>query len=176
MFSFAQAWAKVTPEPEMFQRSCPDRPLPSACGDQRRARYSVFGPRRACLSVSRWSGFTLIELMIVTAIVGIIAAIALPQYRRALSTAEASSRVLETIAFGERCAVAHRSGIHAVLAQPSGGASQFCNGASTRQFDSRRWSGDATGVLCMGSPAATSHRQARLRVTVSGAITCTFLN
>lgn len=122
------------------------------------------------------SGFTLIELMIVAAILGIIAAIALPHYRRALSVAEASSRVLETISFGERCAVAHKSGLPVNVAQPSGGATQFCNGASTRQIDSRRWSGDATGVLCLGSLAGQSHRQARLRVTVTGDITCTFLN
>ncbi len=136
----------------------------------------MFGVATVQWSTSGASGFTLIELMIVVAIVGIISAIALPQYRRALSTAEASSRVLETISFGEQCAVAHKSGLQAMISQPSGGATQFCNGASTRQFDSRRWSGDATGVLCMGSPAASTHRQARLRVTVAGVITCTFLN
>ncbi|MBW4529323.1 MAG: hypothetical protein KME02_01415 [Aphanothece saxicola GSE-SYN-MK-01-06B] len=114
--------------------------------------------------------------MIVLSIVGIISAVALPQYRRAMAVAEASSRVLETISFGERCAVAHKSGLPVMVAQPSGGATQFCNGASTRQIDSRRWSGDATGVLCMGLSAGQSHRQARLRVTVTGAITCTFLN
>lgn len=133
-------------------------------------------PESVRLSNCGMAGFTLIELMIVVAIVGILSAVALPQYRRTVAMAEASSRVLETIAFGERCAVAHKSGLHAMIAQPSGGATQFCNGASTRQFDSRRWSGDATGVLCMGSPAATRHRQARLRVTVTGVITCTFLN
>jgi len=90
--------------------------------------------------------------------------------------AEASSIVLETISFGELCAVAHKSGMSMMVAQPSGGATQFCNGASTRQFDSRRWSGDATGVRCMGLSAAQSHRQARLRVTVTGVITCTFMN
>lgn len=126
--------------------------------------------------VSRASGFTLIELMIVAGVLGILSAIALPQYRRALATSEASIRVLETIAFGEQCAVAQRSGLHTTVAQPSGGASQFCNGAATRQFHSRRWTGDATGVRCMGSPAGQTHRQARLRVTTTGAITCTFLN
>jgi type IV pilus assembly protein PilA len=160
----------------MFQSSLPDLHLPFARGDQRRSGLPVFRAAAARRSTTGAPGFSLIELTIVAAVVGIIAAIALPQYRRALSTAEASSRVLETIAFGEQCAVAHRSGLHALVAQPSGGATQFCNGASTRQFDSRRWSGDATGVLCMGSPAATRHRQARLRVTVTGAITCTFLN
>lgn len=160
----------------MFQCFRPDPPHPSAHGDQRRAQWQVFGRGKTRLSTSEASGFTLIELMIVAAVLGIIAAIALPHYRRALATAQASSLVLETIAFGEQCAVAHRSGLHAMIAQPSGGATQFCNGSSTRQFDSRRWSGDATGVLCMGSPATTTHRQARLRVTATGVITCTFLN
>jgi len=168
----------------MSQSPRSDPPPPSARDVLRRARWVLLRrisarrsrPESVQLGNSGISGFTLIELMIVVAIVGIISAVALPQYRRTVAMAEASSRVLETIAFGEQCALAHKSGLHAMVAQPSGGATQFCNGASTRQFDSRRWSGDATGVLCMGSPAATSHRQARLLVTVTGGVTCTFLN
>jgi type IV pilus assembly protein PilA len=128
------------------------------------------------LRTQQWSGFTLLELLIVASVVGILSSIVLPQFLRARAVAEASSLVLETIAFGEHCAVAHKSGLGVMVAQPSGGATQACNGLSTRQFDSRRWSGDATGVRCMGLSAAQSHRQARLRVTVTGVITCTFLN
>lgn len=132
--------------------------------------------KRRTFRAPRSPGFTLLELMIVVGIVGILSAIVFPQYRRAMATAEASSIVLETIAYSEHCAVAHKSGLAVMVAQPSGGATQFCNGLSTRQFDSRRWSGDATGVRCLGFTAVQSNRQVRLRVTVTGVVTCTFLN
>ncbi|WP_416233293.1 type IV pilin protein [Cyanobium gracile] len=131
--------------------------------------------RTGGLSLTRSPGFSLLELMIVASIVGILTAVVLPQYRRSRAVAEASSSIHETVSFGKHCAVAHKSGLSVMVAQPSGGATQFCNGRSTRQFDSRRWSGDATGVFCLGLSAAQSHRQARLRVTVTGQITCTFL-
>lgn len=124
-------------------------------------------------------GFTLLELMIVVGIVGIISAVALPQYRRTLALAEASSRVLEAVAFAEQCAVAHKSGlpvvVPVVVGQTPRGAPRTCNGTSTMQISSRRWSGDATGVLCLGTVAGVSHRQARLSVNIRGDILCTFL-
>jgi type IV pilus assembly protein PilA len=123
----------------------------------------------------RSPGFTLLELMIVVSIVGILSAIVLPQFRRTFALAEASSRILETVAFAEQCAVAHKSGMPVVVPQPSGGASRNCNGTSTLQINSRRWSGDAPGVLCLGVLTNGRHRQARLWVTISGNITCTFL-
>jgi type IV pilus assembly protein PilA len=121
------------------------------------------------------TGFTLIELMIVVAVVGLLAALALPHYRRAMATAEASSRILETVAFAEQCAVAQKSGVHVVVAQPGGGPTRNCNGSSARQINSRTWSSDAAGVLCLGQAAQQNHRQATLRVAVNGTITCTFL-
>jgi Tfp pilus assembly protein PilE len=53
--------------------------------------------------------------MIVVAIVGTLSAVALPQYRRAVAVAEASSSILEAVAFAEQCAVAHKSGHHDIL-------------------------------------------------------------
>lgn len=114
--------------------------------------------------------------MIVVGIVGILSAIALPQYLRARAVAEASSSILETVAFAEQCAVAHKSGVAFVVTQPFNGALTNCNGRERRRFNSRRWSGDATGVLCLGLQAGGNHRQVRLRVQLDGTITCTFLN
>ncbi len=113
--------------------------------------------------------------MIVVGIVGILSAIALPQFRRTLALAEASSRIMETISFAEQCAVAHKSGLPVVVEQPSDGAIRDCNGASDRQIHSRRWSDDATGLLCLGRFVNQTHRQARLRVRQSGDITCSLL-
>ncbi|MEA5390778.1 prepilin-type N-terminal cleavage/methylation domain-containing protein [Cyanobium gracile UHCC 0139] len=131
-------------------------------------------PHLGRLSIAGTSGFTLLELMIVAAIVGILSAIVVPQYRRAMAVAEASSSILETVAFAEQCAVAHKSGLHTVV-DPPGGPSRNCNGTSARQINSRSWSGDASGVLCMGQQAQGTHRRAMLRVAVNGSITCTFL-
>jgi len=60
--------------------------------------------------------------MIVVGIVGILSAVALPQYLRAKAVAEASSSILETVAFAEQCAVAHKSGLSFVVSQPDTGA------------------------------------------------------
>lgn len=121
------------------------------------------------------TGFTLIELMIVVAVLGLLAALALPHYRRAMATAQASSSILETVAFAEQCATAHKSGLHVVVAQPGGGPTRNCNGTAARLINSRSWSGDAAGVLCLGQVAQVNHRQATLRVAVNGTITCAFL-
>jgi type IV pilus assembly protein PilA len=127
------------------------------------------------LGSHRWSGFTLLELLIVASIVGILSAIVLPQYLRARAVAEASTIILETVAFAEQCAVAHKSGLPVVVAQPGGGPTRNCNGTAARRLNSRRWSGDAGGILCLGVPAGSTHRRAILRVSMDGAaVTCSF--
>ncbi len=132
-------------------------------------------PESVQLGNSGISGFTLIELMIVVAIVGILSAVALPQYRRTMAMAEASSSILEAVAFAEQCAVAHKSGLHTVVAQPGGGPTRNCNGTAIRLLNSRRWTGDAAGTLCFGVPAAAGDRRAILRVSMDGStITCSF--
>jgi type IV pilus assembly protein PilA len=120
------------------------------------------------------SGFTLLELMIVVSVISIVSAIVFPQYRRTLVLAEASTSILETVSFAAQCSVAHKSGLSTVLELPSGG-SLNCNNTSARLISSRPWSGDASGVLCLGQPATVSHRQARIRVEMDGSMICELL-
>jgi type II secretory pathway pseudopilin PulG len=120
------------------------------------------------------------ELMIVAGILGILGAIALPRYLRTQALAEASSMVLETVAFAEQCAVAHKTGLPVevpiVVGQAARGAPRICDGSSNRQINSRRWNGEAPGVTCLGVMSGMSHRQARLIVNSSGDVSCIFVN
>lgn len=119
-------------------------------------------------------GFTLLELMIVVSVISILSAIVFPQYRRTLVLAEASTSILETVSFAEQCSVAHKSGLSTVLEPPSGG-SLNCDNTSASLISSRPWSGDASGVLCLGQPATVNHRQARITVEADGSMLCEFL-
>ncbi|WP_371734102.1 type IV pilin protein [Synechococcus sp. CCY 9618] len=119
-------------------------------------------------------GFTLVEVMIAVAIVGILSAVVFPQYRRARTQAEAVSSIAETLAFAEQCALANRTGLPVTVQQPFNGANRVCNGRAVRQINSRTWSGDAAGIMCLGVTAGASHRRARIRVAADGSMRCIF--
>lgn len=63
-------------------------------------------------------GFTLIEILIAAAIIGILSAIALPQYLQARAAARVGSRIGEAIAVARECQAFVISGIGSAPSRP----------------------------------------------------------
>jgi type IV pilus assembly protein PilA len=135
--------------------------------------------RRQSLN-SQARGFTLVELMIVVAIVGILSAVALPNYLQARSAALIGSRVGEAVGFAKECAVRTVTGIGSV---PSGSSSTNdgsvaiagCSGQGSTGTATATWgNARADGVRCLSQSSASSHTQAEVSIDASGTLSCTF--
>jgi type IV pilus assembly protein PilA len=112
-------------------------------------------------------GFTLVELMIVVAIVGILSAVALPQFLGARRAAEAGSAIGELVGQAKECGTFKASGGVGVAPTIGGSA---CTPATSQAF-SRTWSGDVDGVRCLTATAAAAST-ATISIAADGGLTC----
>ena len=120
-------------------------------------------------------GFTLVELMIVVAIIGLLSAVALPQFLNARDRADVKAKIGETVGLAKECAVFSAeadSGVSYVK-YPRGG-SVDCGKTNTavRSFSSRAF---PVGMVvdCVDQKSLTTTTAGiTITVTTEGQMSC----
>jgi type IV pilus assembly protein PilA len=118
-------------------------------------------------------GFTLVELMIVVAVIGILSAVALPQYLQARNAAIAGSAIGEAIGIAKECATFAASDIGAAPTLAAG-ASVVATTACTVDGGvyTATWPVGVVGVRCLNQTSTAANTTATVTIAANGAMSC----
>jgi len=115
-------------------------------------------------------GFTLIELMIVVAIVGILAAVGIPKFMDVRDNADAGAKVGEVVGIAKECAVYLAAG---GLGTPPESTLATC-GTAGASF-SRDWSSTKiVGLKCLTAASIAGQTTVTVDVATDGGMSCSF--
>ena len=121
-------------------------------------------------------GFTLIELMIVVAIIGVLSAVAIPQFLGVRDRAAAGAKVGELVGLAKECAVGQVTKVAQTPAVGNSGITitGVCDGASATAVTlaTANLTSIPAGVKCLADDSIVGDVRATISITQAGAMTC----
>jgi prepilin-type N-terminal cleavage/methylation domain-containing protein len=116
-------------------------------------------------------GFTLIELMIVVAIVGILAAVGIPKFVDVRDNADAGAKVGEVVGIAKECAVYVAAG---GLGTPPTSTLGTCGSTAGGSFSQAWTSTKIVNLKCLTSSSSGGETSVTITVASDGDMSCSF--